>query len=152
ISFVTLAKGSGTLNLLSGTLNVTNGGGQLDLGHGAIGGDTSTLNVSGVTLNVSRIQYSTGNASSANNTTILSAGPVSLGPTVYGRNGTTPINSFIMSGGTVSCLPGANAALSGLIPTILTNSPGPGVVTFAPPAGQSISLAPGVSGPGTMNV
>ena len=138
ISFDTQARGAGTLNLISGTLTLTNG--QIDLGHGAIGGLSSILNVSGGTLNVSRIQYSTGSAAKATNVVNLSGGTINFGASGYGRNGTTATNQFIMSGGTISCLPGNSPVLSSLIQTIVTTSPGPGVVTYVPLAGQSITV------------
>ncbi|HEY1790431.1 MAG TPA: hypothetical protein VGJ73_19950, partial [Verrucomicrobiae bacterium] len=117
ISFDTQAKGSGTLNLISGTLTMTNS--EIDLGHGAIAGLTSVLNVSGGTLNVPRIQYSTGSAAKATNIVNLSGGTINFGSSGYGRNGATATNQFIMSGGTISCLPGNSPTLSSLIPTIL---------------------------------
>lgn len=147
ISFDTQARGSGTLNVISGTLSVTNS--EIDLGHGAIAGLSSILNVSGGTLNVPRIQYSTGSATKATNVVNLSGGTINFGSSGYGRNGSTSTNLFIMSGGTISCLPTNNPVLSSLIVTMVTATPGPGVVTYVPLAGLSITVG-AISGNGSI--
>jgi autotransporter-associated beta strand protein len=79
----------------------------------------------------------------------LSGGVINFGSSGYGRNGTTASNLFVMSGGTISCLPDNNPVLSSLIQTIVTTTPGPGVVTYAPLAGQSITVG-AVSGNGSV--
>ena len=148
ISFDTLASGNGTLNMVSGTLTVTNS--QIDLGHAAIAHLSSTINMSGGILNLARIQFGTGNAAAATNMVNFSGGTMNFSGGT-GRNGTTESNFFMMSGGTISCLPGSNPSFAGgLTHFIATASPGPGVVTFAPLAGQSITI-PDVSGAGSIN-
>ncbi len=149
ISFATQTSGNGTLNIVNGTLTLTNS--QVALGEGAIAGVISTINMSGGVFNVFHIQYGTGNAAKATNIVNLSGGTINFGNGTS-RNGTTQTNYFIMSGGTISCLPGNNnpSFAGGLTHWMTATAPGPGVVTFAPPAGQTISF-PDVSGAGSIN-
>ncbi|HEX3624426.1 MAG TPA: LamG-like jellyroll fold domain-containing protein [Verrucomicrobiae bacterium] len=148
ISFDTMAAGNGTLNMVAGTLNVTNS--QIDLGHAAISKLLSTINVSGGTFNLARIQFATGNAAAATNIVNLSGGTMNFSGGT-GRNGTTESNFFNMSGGTISCLPGFNPTFAGgLTHWRVNTSPGPGVVTFAPLSGQSMTF-PDMSGAGSVN-
>lgn len=145
-SFDTMAGGSGTLNISSGLLNASNG--LFTLGQGTVNKLSSIINMSGGTFYVNKIQYN-GGAGSTNIVNFSGGTIVYYGTTGYGRNGSTSTNRFIMSGGTMTCGPGINTALSSLIPTILTNTPGPGIVTYAPPAGQSMTL-PTITGSGTL--
>ena len=136
IIFDTLPGASGTLNITSGTLTATNG--LVTLGDGNQSKVKSIINMSGGIFKVAAIQFNGGTA--ATNIVNFSGGTIYFGSGT-GRNGKTQTNFFLLSGGTISCLPGANPSLAGgQTVWILTNSPGPGVITFAPPAGQSITI------------
>ncbi len=166
-------NGYGTLNLSSGILNVncTNSAPSINLGANRGGSGFFTFNMSGGTLNA----YGLGVGAATGNGTTQVVGPetnimnVSGGVINLGAGGITntianqhDTNLFIMSGGTFSTLssanytPGTSTANWGMwrgadAVYILTNQPGPGIVTFAPLAGATITLSAPIIGNGSLN-
>lgn len=145
--------GSGALNIISGTVTATNRSGRtVFIGNQ---GANNVLNVSGGTLNTSGVSFG-GGTSSANvtNTFLFSGGVINMSSGGVGRNGANDKNRAFFSGGTFSTLPQSanpNWSWSSLVPITLTNSPGSGVLTFAPAAGTSIEFDPVMSGNGGIN-
>lgn len=149
-------EGAGTLNLISGTLTAVNRSGRaVILGNNCA---NNVLNISGGTLNASGIQFGFGTSSAlVSNTLIVSGGTINISGAGVGRNGAKDVNNAFLSGGTFSTLvtplsSSASWAWSGLIPIVLTNSPGPGIVNLAPAPGTSIEFDALLSGNGGLNV
>jgi hypothetical protein len=149
-------EGAGTLNLISGALTATNRSGRaVILGNNCA---NNILNISGGTLNASGIQFGFGTSSSSvTNTLIVSGGAINISGAGIGRNGAKDINNTFLSGGTFSTLTtplNTNASWdwSGLVPIVLSNLPGPGIVILAPVSGMSIEFDSVMSGNGGLEV
>jgi autotransporter-associated beta strand protein len=103
--------------------------------------DTTTVNISGGDLYLSGLGFFNANGVGTHNRTInLSGGTfhtLNLGPNPFGTNGL----SAIQPGGT-------NWAWGQALTANLNTTPGPGVVTFAPEAGRTITLNNSFNGSG----
>jgi autotransporter-associated beta strand protein len=169
-------SGWGTFNLTGGTVYLLRNP-STDSGANGIsfcqGGTNGTVNISGGTLYCFYIRMHTGPGSGFTDweTINVSGGDIYLGSRgVYDAAGGGTHNTFInLSGGTFHTLnlgpntggtQGTNSILTGgtnwswvsTLPASLASSPGPGIVTFAPEAGCTITLSAAFSGPGAFNL
>jgi autotransporter-associated beta strand protein len=141
-------KGAGTFNLISGELDVTNGTGIF------IGGrcPSATLNVSGGEIDTPEMQWGTN--TTAQNAKVTNTFNLSGGLVNVGSGGLThdlvETNRLVISGGTFSTLFGQSWSEDGSLNVTLVTSPGPGVATFAPLAGSSITMSSPMSGSGAL--
>ena len=166
--------GSGTFNMTSGTVYVLKNGGNtgdtagmrilqlaasatanisggtlycpgISLGNGNSAG-TGTLNVSGGNVYIGERGVVANNVAASVKVINISGGTfrtINLGPNTSGQDGL----SSVLTGGTNWTWSSAN------MPTInLTNSPGAGIVTFAPEATRTITLSAPWAGPGGMTI
>lgn len=167
--------GSGTFNLTGGTVYVLKNGGTGD----TVGlrllqlASTATANISGGTLYCSTIALGNNGTGAGTASLNVSGGTIYLGNGgVQNPNANAAQQKFInISGGTfrtVNLLPNANGqggistvstggtnwtwSATGLPTVNLTNSPGLGVVTFAPEATRTITLNASWAGPGGMTI
>jgi autotransporter-associated beta strand protein len=166
--------GSGTFNLSGGTVYVLKNGGTGDQVGLRIHQNSAagTANISGGAIYCSTISLVNAN-NSGTATLSVSGGTIYVGNGgVVVGNGTTSATKVInVSGGTfrtVDLLPNSNGQgglstvlsdgtnwtwASANMPTInLNNSPGPGIVTFAPEPNRTITLNAPWAGPGGMTI
>ncbi len=174
------ANGNGIFNLSGGTVYLLRNPGTEGGTSGMAfcqGGTNGTVNISGGVLYVNTIRFATTAGPTHNDTETLnvSGGDIYLGSggVVYGNGGGTKTITVNLSGGTFHTAnmgpntggtqgtnsitftgpqAGANWVWSALVPAILTNNPGPGVVTFAPDPGRTITLSNDLSGVGGMTM
>ncbi|HEX3358194.1 MAG TPA: autotransporter-associated beta strand repeat-containing protein, partial [Tepidisphaeraceae bacterium] len=167
--------GSGTFNLAGGTVYVLKNGGTGDqVGLRLLQlAATATANISGGTFYCSTIALGNNGTGAGTATLNVSGGTIYLGNGgVQNPNANAAQQKFInISGGTfrtVNLLPNANGqgglstvstggtnwtwSATGLPIVNLTNSPGPGVVTFAPEATRTITNNAAWAGPGGMTI
>jgi autotransporter-associated beta strand protein len=134
--------GKGTLNISSGTFDASNG----VVTVGASSNSVGLINLTGGVLNAKQLNLIAATASNATATVQVSGGQLNIGSsgiTAGSTFGST--KSILLSGGTV----GALANWTSTVDLTLTNSPGPGAVTFDT-TNNTIGLSGSLSGPGSL--